>query len=887
MERTRRWLLCILFAVSWPSTKGDIEENIPHQTLSCHNDFQTRIICHWEEMANAQRYLNLSLYYQMFKTVEAKQAPCDHSQNTSLPTCKFESCIPKTCFIHQKYMVGSQIDLFSFRTDRPLEIKLNVSLGQSVQPPTPKNLQITKNGTKGFLLSWEILQSWNQNHQASSGVLMFEVAYKRQWESWEEAFTKSSSTSHVTFGHDHLIPDNRYVARVRAKTSGERSSPWSSEVSWESQEGDPAQPKNLQCFFDGLEQLTCTWEVRAEVTGSVSFGLIYKAGPDETRECTPVHKERKPGSPYVQYRCQILVQDPNDQRQYTVTVQVKEEKKQIRSYLHVQPQPPYITVKKTGDSYWLNWKTVHTIYEQIYEVQYRKSTESWEDVHNETLRIVLGMEISEKNLEPATDYFARVRAKISSESYRGIWSEWSNEYKWTTDSRSGLQVPGPWILSLVLVVTTVLVLLGAWCCCNFGVRLKANWENKIPNPSKSHLFQNKNKRIWIPGNFSTSSQESPWEKEERESCVSWSNWNDLEDTSRSWISPLTAMDPQDACSLSSDQDSYPASINFPDENLSLFSSQKKHELNSPTKDLASGIAFNGPYLHLPHSHSLPNITDQMGSCQAEENKKQPHGSLEYFCLPQGGQGGLIPMAKPAELGKDREEISSVVPSDKEEPESYPFKDQAAPPSVEPRQEEHLNQPSTSSKDPLKLVHVTGYIAPEDLILGSGKPESPPPLSMPPLPCSALESSVSPSIEKTKGPTSAPSSANLALESYVEVPPKMTSTEVLPEDPSSLQVEPSTTNLMDSQQDETITMLHPDGLIVLQQIGDYCFFPSQGQLVSPGHCPEKMTKPQDIQGKEPPNQPMPQVPAIQLFKAMKHQDYLALPTWDGCRPGQVF
>lgn len=44
--------------------------------------------------------------------------------------------------------------------------------------------------------------------------------------------------------------------------------------------GDEAQPQNLQCFFDGGTVLSCSWEVRSEVTDSVSFTLFYKSSPD-------------------------------------------------------------------------------------------------------------------------------------------------------------------------------------------------------------------------------------------------------------------------------------------------------------------------------------------------------------------------------------------------------------------------------------------------------------------------------------------------------------------------------------------------------------------------------------------------------------------------------
>ncbi|XP_072512044.1 cytokine receptor common subunit beta [Notamacropus eugenii] len=883
MEGAWRGLFNILLAVSWASAESDIQENIPLQTLNCHNDFLTRIICQWEELADAQSYVNLTLYRQKYAKEMPEQVFCDPAWNTSLPTCRFQSCIPKTCFIRQNIFVLSQVDIFSFKADQPLEAQLSINLSQNIRPPTPENLKVMENGTKNFLLSWTMPQSWTQSLQSSLGGLKFHVAYKRQWESWEEASTMYSSMSPVSLGHDHLISDNLYVARVRAMTSGGHSSLWSSEISWQSQEGDAAQPKNLQCFFDGHKQLNCTWEVRAEVTSSFSFGLVYETGTGKRKECSPVHKERKMGSPYIQYGCQIHVEDPIHQSQYTVTVQSRGQKR-LSSCEHIKPPPPpSITVKKSKNSYYLKWKKPMISYniEQSYEVQYRKSTQSWEEAHNETLRIIEEMNIPETSLVQDTEYFARVRARVTDPSYNGTWSEWSKECYWKTE-----KVFPPEILGVVLVVMTILVLLGAWFCCTFGARMKTNWESKIPNPGKSHLFQNKNQRIWHAGKLFTLSQESPWEKEERECSVSRMDQLDFED--RSSVSPLTAVDPQDACSLSSDTDPYPASITLPDEDLSLSSSQKVPQPNTTVKDLASGFAFNGPYLHLPQSHSLPNISGQMGSIPAEESKKQPPGSLEYFCLPQGGQGGLVPIAKLTELDRDREEkeTSSGHPSSKEEAEPCSLKEQAVPPSRESRQEKNLSQLAASSTVPLKVAGGSGYIAPEDLVLDSGKPESLPPLTMPPLPCPAPESSLSLSLGETKGPLSAPSPEMLALEGYVEVPPNLVKAEAPQENPSPLQVKPSAPNLMDAQQDETITVFHPEGLIVLQQIGDYCFFPSQGQLVSPGLCPEKMAKPQDIQDKEPPGQPPPHVPAIQLFKAMKHQEYLPLPTWDGCRPGQV-
>lgn len=53
-----------------------------------------------------------------------------------------------------------------------------------------------------------------------------------------------------------------------------------------------------------------------------------------------------------------------------------------------------------------------------------------QDSKTENLDRAHSMDLSQ--LEPDTSYCARVRVKPISD-YDGIWSEWSNEYTWTTD----------------------------------------------------------------------------------------------------------------------------------------------------------------------------------------------------------------------------------------------------------------------------------------------------------------------------------------------------------------------------------------------------------------------------------------------------------------------
>ena len=66
----------------------------------------------------------------------------------------------------------------------------------------------------------------------------------------------------------------------------------------------------------------------------------------------------------------------------------------------------------------------------------------------------------------------------------------------------------------------------------------------------------------------------------------------------------------------------------------------------------AGFDFNGPYLGPPHSCSLPDLMGQQVPPQMGVSRKpQSPGSLEYLCLPAGGQVHLVPLAQVKGQGK--------------------------------------------------------------------------------------------------------------------------------------------------------------------------------------------------------------------------------------------
>lgn len=134
-----------------------------------------------------------------------------------------------------------------------------------------------------------------------------------------------------------------------------------------------------------------------------------------------------------------------------------------------------------------------------------------------------------------------------------------------------------------------------------------------------------------------------------------------------------------------------------------------------------------------------------------------------------------------------------------------------------------------------------------------------------------------------------------VEDYVELPPSVSqAAKAPPGHPAAPVANSPTASPGEPREEVGPASPHPEGLLVLQQVGDYCFLPGLGpgslsphsKPPSPGLCSETEDLDQDLSVKKFPYQPMPQAPAIQFFKSLKHQDYLSLPPWDNSQSGKV-
>ncbi|KFP78748.1 Cytokine receptor common subunit beta, partial [Acanthisitta chloris] len=351
-------------------------ESIPMKSLRCYNDYNSQVTCTWMEHSEAHALVSMRLYQRDDIIMEDKEMFCKRQTENDLHEAP-DRYVHWVCRNTTEYF-GIEVDnTYGFKPNKMLQAKLKVDLFQNVQTLPPQNLSVRSTASGDFLLTWKT----PDGSQGMDNALEYEVTYKREWESWEEAVSLLlSNTTRCHLSHENLVLGSSYIARVRARPgqdsgfSGQYSE-WSSEASWKTPEGG-LQPRNLRCLFNGGDRLTCSWEVKKVITTSIVFGLFFSAAPESgEEECFPVREKILPHVPYVAQSCEIPVSNFSSQSQYSVSVRAKTEEKLIKTYKNIKVLPP-ANVSVTAienQEYELRW-TKHTLkygyITQRYQVKY-------------------------------------------------------------------------------------------------------------------------------------------------------------------------------------------------------------------------------------------------------------------------------------------------------------------------------------------------------------------------------------------------------------------------------------------------------------------------------------------------------------------------------------
>ncbi|XP_023584678.1 cytokine receptor common subunit beta [Trichechus manatus latirostris] len=850
MVLTQGLLPIILLALYWRPSMTGAQEAIPLQSLRCYNDYTSRIECRWADTEATQRLINVTLYHRMDND-PPEPVPCNLSDNKPWSDCPSPPCVSRRCVISRRIFVIGDNDYFSFQPDRPLGTQLTVTLTQHVQPAAPKDLQVS-DARDRFLLTWRVHLGGLQSSWLSEWHLESELVYRRLQDSWEVRSLRSAVYKGfpLLFGHN-LVGEKGHLG-----------------------------------VAEGLLELC------------IEDFLLSTAGATKTP------RGEGPGAPGSWANRDSTWDEQGMLGILRARVGAGHSLKV--SLPPVQMGRPTVNVTKDGDSYILRWEAQKQYYDHIvytFEVQYRKDTVSWEESKTQPLKNMHSMSLPP--LEPSTRYWARVRVKPTLSSYNGIWSEWSEECSWDTEwGRSASLHPPSWDSP-------------AWQETGEG----GDRDFRLQAPPQPERDPSGRKESWTPGPKEERRGESRrWpslcgaqglrsrkKSPENASHCTTSSWKgsyspgpwdshvpELEGVfpahcGDSEVSPLTTENPKDACDSPSEPDMTPATLE---------PMEQPPGPSSRTESEASSFDFNGPYLRSPQSHSLPDIWGQLTSLDVGRSRKPlPPGSLEYLCLPAGGQVQLVPLSQA--MGQRRAMDVDGVPSPGAEGSfSLGSGEGPAPPPPGPMTgtQDPKDSPSalhTGAGGPQDSVVASGYVTSADLVFTSA-PEAlsgslTPPLGHPshqnPSPCPGLAS----------GPPGAPAPLQPGFEDYVELPPTTGQPPKSPLcSPASAELGSPVLSPGEPRAHEAPGSPHPEGLLVLQQVGDYCFLPGFGPGLlsprskpsSPDPSPEMGGLDQVSQAKKPPGPVMPQVPAIQLFKAMKQQDYLSLPPWEVGRPKEV-
>ncbi|NXH07306.1 IL3RB protein, partial [Loxia leucoptera] len=351
-------------------------ESIPMKSLKCYNDYNSQVTCTWMEHSEAHDLVGMILYQRDNISSKNKDMSCKPQTENNLNEAP-DVYVHWVCNMTTDYLGIGVEDTYGFRPKKVLQTELDVDLFQNVRLLPPQNLSVSPMTSGDFLLTWQPADG----SQGLGNALDYEVTYKWQGESWEEAASLLlSSTTQCSLSPEDLVPGSSYVARVRVRPGQASSfsgqySEWSMEVSWKTPEGG-LQPRNLRCLFSGGDRLTCSWEVKKAITTSVLFGLFFRATPaSQEEECSPVHEKTLAHTPYVVQSCEIPVSNSSSQSTYHVSVRAKTEEKLIEAYKNIQVLPPAnVSITATeNQEYELRWKKHRFNYNfitQRYQVKY-------------------------------------------------------------------------------------------------------------------------------------------------------------------------------------------------------------------------------------------------------------------------------------------------------------------------------------------------------------------------------------------------------------------------------------------------------------------------------------------------------------------------------------
>ncbi|KAG8145370.1 hypothetical protein E2320_011921 [Naja naja] len=196
---------------------------------SCHTDFATELVCHWEVDAVTNCSAEFKVLYHRESTLAKKPQECP-LQNERSPGTAFR-CV---CVIPGDKFKGLEYNISLARTKNGAKVWSNQTWDMDliVKPRPLVNLRVEKSKEdRTFILTWK--RDYAVSNSLYTSAANYEVAYWPQNHTEKKLIVPEDSSHHRIFA-DKLQSDTTYEASVRygLKLWGETWSEWSATTQW-------------------------------------------------------------------------------------------------------------------------------------------------------------------------------------------------------------------------------------------------------------------------------------------------------------------------------------------------------------------------------------------------------------------------------------------------------------------------------------------------------------------------------------------------------------------------------------------------------------------------------------------------------------------------------
>ncbi|XP_026116561.1 interleukin-2 receptor subunit beta-like isoform X1 [Carassius auratus] len=420
--------------------------------------------------------------------------------------------------------------------------------------------------------------------------------------------------------------------------------------------------QSLKCYNDYHNTFTCVWDtsnldvippIRPEtecwITVSVekkSTRLSNLEKKDATLIADPMQPHIRSATVVFQSKRGIIISVAElheEVRCKNYTNPVAEIAKHKAEVSAVKVAPPQKVDVHGGNVSW-SWDSLKPYLDAEFGVQYRSAAQSWKDVEDIIVKTTeLELELPKDNLLLNHQYVIRVRVRYDLPN--AVWSDWSEEYSWTSDvgqtpqtteilpldsSKAGIMLSG--ITLAIILILTILVKCKRTNrnVAGSSFRVQKKGSTYIPDPSKFFGDLNSSHR----GNFK-----------------SWLGTVSVHESfirvDTEFISPVEVVKLQDACDSRSThrnsgslQDTWSDNVKFSNFSNSTYFLSQSSKGPSDTLEPCSAHSSYGPAGGVSGSETLPQrITEEMDGEELEFSLKKLEKLRQDTQSPDSGFAG--------------------------------------------------------------------------------------------------------------------------------------------------------------------------------------------------------------------------------------------------------